>query len=137
MSARAKGARGERELAGELAKIVGTARRTGLMQAQIDAPESDVEWLDGLVVESKRCQRVEIDRWASQNERKARGLDALSLVCWRRNREPWRVALRLEDLPAISRLIVEALDEEQSEDRSLEGRSGECACAVCKCGDHR
>ena len=54
MSARAKGARGERELARELSKIVGSARRTGLMQSQTDAPESDVEWLAGLVVESKR-----------------------------------------------------------------------------------
>lgn len=132
MSARNKGARGERELAGELAKIVGTARRTGLMQSQTDAPESDVEWLDGLVVESKRCQRVEIDRWANQNERKARGLGGLSLVCWRRNREPWRVALRLEDLPAISRLIVEALNEEEPQARGNQG-SG-CSCAGCACG---
>jgi hypothetical protein len=116
MNARSKGARGERELAGELSKIVGRARRTGLMQSQQDAPESDVEWLEGLVVESKRCQRVEIDKWCELNERKARGLDAISIVGWRKNRSQWRVALRLEDVPAFCRLIVEALDEEESED---------------------
>lgn len=115
MNARSKGARGERELAQELSKIVGAARRTGLMQSQQDAPESDVEWLEGLVIESKRCQRVEIDRWCELNERKARGLGGLSLVGWRKNRSEWRLALRLEDLPALSRLIVEALDEESQD----------------------
>lgn len=132
MSARAKGARGERELARELSKIVGQARRTGLMQSQTDAPESDVEWLAGLIVESKRCQRVEIDKWCEVNERKARGLGGISLVGWRKNRSEWRVALRLEDVPAFCRLIVEALDEEESEDRSGEGccgRGSGCSCS--------
>lgn len=132
MNARTKGARGERELARELSKIVGQARRTGLMQSQTDAPESDVEWLNGLVVESKRCQRVEIDKWCEVNERKARGLGGLSLVGWRKNRSEWRVALRLEDVPAFCRLIVEALDEEKSEDRSGEGCCGGGAGCACR-----
>ena len=131
MNARTKGARGERELARELSKIVGQARRTGLMQSQSDAPESDVEWLDGLVVESKRCQRVEIDKWCELNERKARGLGGLSLVGWRKNRSEWRVALRLEDVPAFCRLIVEALDEEEPEAGSNQGSS--CSCSGCAC----
>ena len=135
MNARNKGARGERELAAELAKIVGSARRTGLMQSQQDAPESDVEWLDALVVESKRCQRVEIDRWAQQNERKASKLDKLSVVCWRRNREPWRIAMRLEDLPAISRAIVEALDE-KPQDRGSQGTCCKSSGSTHKCRCH-
>ena len=130
MNARSKGARGERELARELAKIVGEARRTGLMQSQQDAPESDVEWIDGLVVESKRCQRVEIDKWCELNERKARGLSGISLVGWRKNRSEWRVALRLEDVPAFCRLIVEKLNEESegSGNSGCCGGGAGCAC---------
>lgn len=113
MNVRNKGARGERELAGKLAEIVGSARRTGMIQAQQDAPESDVEWLDGLVIESKRCERVEIDKWLKVNERRADSTGGISVVGWRKNYGEWHVAIRLEDIPAFSRLIVEALDGKQ------------------------
>lgn len=115
MNVRNKGARGERELAAVLAELVkgSTARRTGQAQSQTDAPEADVEWLDGLLIEAKRCERVEIDKWCDKNERQARKLNAISLVGWRKNRGEWRVALPLQDLPAFARLIVEALDEQK------------------------
>ena len=129
MNVRNKGARGERELAKELSKIVGQARRTGLMQSQADAPEADVEWLTGLVIESKRCQRVEIDKWLAKNEKLAAAQGGISLVGWRKNYGEWHVAVRLDDLPALCRLIVEALNDE-AEDRKSEGCCGQCACAA-------
>jgi len=113
MNVRNKGARGERELANVLAGIVGSARRTGQAQSQTDAPEADVEWLEGLLVESKRCERVEIDKWCDKNERQARLLNVISLVGWRKNRGEWRVALPLKDLVGLSRIIVEALNEQE------------------------
>jgi hypothetical protein len=49
----------------------------------------DVHW------EVKRCERVSIDRWCDQAANAARGLTPI--VAWRRNRQPWRVAMLLDD----------------------------------------
>lgn len=88
---RTKGARGERELAG----LIG-GRRTGQMQSQTGAPEADVEGLAGHFTEVKRRERVEIEKWCKETELSAPdGL--VPIVIWRRNHQPWRVTLLLDD----------------------------------------
>lgn len=59
---------------------------------------ADVVGLPGFHLEVKRCERLQLPAWIEQAERDAeRFHDGIPLVCFRQNREPWRVCLRLED----------------------------------------
>lgn len=87
---RNKGKRGELEIA----HLFGT-RRTGLMQSQQGATEADVEH-DRYHLEVKRQERIQIEAWCRQAEEDCPE-GKIPVVVWRRNREPWRVTLLLDD----------------------------------------
>lgn len=90
-SQREKGARGERELA----KILG-GRRTGQAQSQHAAPDADIsDCLPGYFIECKRQERVQIEAWCKKAEDEAGEL--VPVVIWRRNNQPWRVTMLLDD----------------------------------------
>lgn len=96
-----KGARAERELAGEFRDNgFPLARRTAMMQAQEAAPEADVFVAPGLVVEGKRQERLEIPMWLRQLQAHTPAGD-IGVLCFRRSRQPWRAVLTARDLRMI------------------------------------
>lgn len=95
VNSRAKGARGERELAAYLRdRGFGDARRGQQYKGTPDSP--DVVGLPGHHVESKRVERIEVEKWFEQAVADA-GPDDTPIVAYRRNRQEWKVVLRLDD----------------------------------------
>lgn len=100
---RRKGKVGELEVAQVMRDHGFQARRTAPMQAQQGAPEADVALsVEGMFVEVKRCERVEIDKWCAQAEL-ASPHSSTPCVVWRRSRQPWRVALPLDEFLLLLR----------------------------------
>ena len=93
MNSRAKGKRGELELARILRGYGYEARRgqqySGLMG------DADVVGVDGLHIECKRAEQVRDEVFLQQAERDARKGE-LPVVMYRRNGEKWKVNLRLD-----------------------------------------
>ncbi len=58
----------------------------------------DVTGLPGVHVECKRCEQFRLAEWMEQAERDARHFgDGVPAIFHRRNREPWRVTMSLDD----------------------------------------
>ena len=110
MSARRKGAAGERELAAELRRLgFVDARKTSAMYRPGDVAP-DVSGLPGCHIEVKRTEALNIHAALGQAERDC-APGELPLVCFRRNRDTWRCCCRLADLPALAIAILAALRE--------------------------
>ena len=97
-NSRAKGAVGERELAGEFNRLFGTAARRGQQYSGIEG--EDVVGLDGIHVESKRVENLNVNKAMEQAIRDANG-QKVPAVFHRRNRKPWLVTLRLDDVESF------------------------------------
>lgn len=93
MNSRAKGASGERELAKVLRGYGYEARRGQQYKGGADSP--DVIGLDGIHIEVKRVERLNISDAMAQSIRDA-GED-VPIVAHRKNREEWLVTMRLID----------------------------------------
>lgn len=92
---RDKGLRGEREVA-ERFRAAGMEVR-GLEGSGDHLVVRHLEGGFDLHLEVKRQETLCMDKWSRQAEAEApRG--AIPLMIYRRNREPWRVSLLLEDL---------------------------------------
>ena len=95
-SAQAKGRRAEIELANYL-------RENGYPEARAGAPlnygtQPDVTGIDGLHIECKRHERLEINKWYNQaSEDAARMQDGKPAVIYRQNRKQWMIVLSLSD----------------------------------------
>ena len=95
-SAQAKGRRGEIELAQFL-------RDRGLSEARPGDPlnygtQPDVIGINGLHIECKRHERLEISKWYGQAQQDAQRMqDGLPAVIYRQNRRPWMIVLSLSD----------------------------------------
>lgn len=96
---RHKGAAAEREVVSILRDHGLKAQRTAPLQSARDSSDADVIGVEGCHLEIKRQERVQIDAWCAQAERDAGTLTPC--VVWRRSRQPWRVALPLEDFLAL------------------------------------
>lgn len=100
-SSQAKGRRGEAELAGFL-------RDHGFPDARPGDPlnfgtQADVVGVDGLHIECKRHERLEITRWYDQaTEDAARMQDGKPAVIYRQNRRSWMIVLSLADFLALA-----------------------------------
>ena len=108
MNSRTKGKEGEREAARFLSALFGLPVRRG--QQFRGGPDSpDVVGLDGLHLEVKRRERLNLDAALRQSFREA-GPDQTPVVMHRSNRSPWKFTIYAEDLPrfteAISRLFL-------------------------------
>ncbi len=94
--AQAKGRRGEIELARFL-------QDHGIDSAKPGEPlnfggQPDVTGIDGLHIECKRHEKIEINKWYAQAvEDAARMQDGRPAVIYRRNRAPWMITLSLSD----------------------------------------
>ena len=93
-NSRAKGASGERELANILKGYGYTARR-GQQYCGANG-DADVVGLDGIHIECKRVERLNIDDAIEQAIADAKAGE-LPAVFHRKNRKPWLVTMTLDD----------------------------------------
>ena len=100
-----KGAAAERELAAELQRLgFGDAHRAACMyQTGQDAP--DVAGIPGVHVEVKRQERLRLHAAVDQAIEDA-GPGEVPIVAHRRNRSPWLVTVRLDDLLALAERVL-------------------------------
>lgn len=110
MNSRAKGARGERELAQLLRNQGHIDARRGQQYCGING-NADVVGVDGLHIECKRVQQIRDEVWMKQAERDAR-LGDIPVVIYRRDHEAWKVILRQD----IADRIWQTLTQEQKND---------------------
>lgn len=99
INSRDKGAVGERELAAEFNRLFGISTRRGQQYSGIEG--KDVVGLDGIHVECKRKEKFNAYIAIEQAVRDAKGKD-LPVVFHRKNRKPWLVVVRLDDLMALA-----------------------------------
>ena len=93
-NSRAKGAAGERELA-KVLREHGYDTRRGQQYSGANG-DADVVGLPGIHIECKRVQALNLTKAMEQAERDASDGEAPA-VFHRKNREPWRVTMNLED----------------------------------------
>lgn len=93
-NSRAKGAAGERELAKKLREFGVNARR-GQQYSGANG-DADVIGLEGVHIECKRVERLNIDNAMQQSINDARELE-LPVVMHRRNGKRWLVTMTLDD----------------------------------------
>jgi hypothetical protein len=96
---RAKGAAGERELAALLSEHLGFVVKRNLGQARDGADDLTVQQFR---IEVKRQERLQVDKWSEQVESCAQPGE-VPVLAYRRNGQPWRVCLRLEDFIPMMR----------------------------------
>lgn len=106
-NSRAKGAAGERELAERLRSMgYSSARRS---QQYCGAAEGDsdliVSELPTLHIESKRVERINIDKAMEQAVRDATKAGTLPVVMHRRSKFEWLVTVRLSDMQRFAHAI--------------------------------
>lgn len=93
-NSRSKGARGERELSNKL-KEFGFNTRRGQQYCGANG-DADVVGIDGIHIECKRVQSLNLSKAMKQAESDARDGEA-PMVFHRKDREPWYVTMRFED----------------------------------------
>lgn len=98
MNSKAKGGRGERELAAALREYGYDAHRGQQFAGGVDSP--DVYGLPGIHIECKRVERLNVSEAYRQAERDAEG-KAIPAVFHRKNREKWMVTMSLDDFMEI------------------------------------
>lgn len=108
VNSRAKGARGELELASYLREKHGwKARRTQQYAGHTgDASDVVIQELPSLHVECKRVQKLNLDAAMAQAIRDCHG--KIPTVWHRKDRGQWMVTLRLEDLISIAEQVMAA-----------------------------
>ena len=95
MNSRQKGKRGELELAHELTDR-GYISRRGQQYCGSNG-DADVVGLEGIHIECKRVESLNIDKAMKQAREDAYGTDELPAVFHRKNREGWKVTQDLDD----------------------------------------
>ena len=92
----AKGRRAEIELTEYLQSAGYTGARPGA-PLNYDT-EADITGVDGLHIECKRHERLEINKWYEQSAADAERMqDGIPVVMFRQNRRPWMIVLSLSD----------------------------------------
>ena len=94
MNSRAKGARSERILSRKLNELGYTTRR-GQQYSGANG-DADVVGIDGIHIECKAVERLNVWDAMAQSERDAREGE-IPVVMHTKNRKPWLVTMRLED----------------------------------------
>lgn len=95
-SAQAKGRRAEIELATYLQAQGFTDAEPGA--ALNYGKEPDIKGIEGLHIECKRHERIELNKWYEQSRADAERMkDGKPVVIYRQNRRPWMIALSLQD----------------------------------------
>jgi hypothetical protein len=121
-NSRNKGAVGERELAGELNRLFGTEARRGQQYSGLEG--EDVVGLDGIHVESKRVESLNLGNAMEQSIRDAAG-KKVPAVFHRKNRKPWLVTLRLDDVEDFVKAMNGVLERRDSPEEQPEVHKAE------------
>jgi Holliday junction resolvase len=100
---RNKGAAGERELAALLTEHLGFAVKRNLGQARDGADDITVQKFR---IEVKRQERLQVDKWSEQVEACSQPGE-IPVLAYRRNGQPWRICMRLEDFIPMMRDSLE------------------------------
>lgn len=103
MNSRAKGARGERELAEELRKFGYDARRGQQFKGGGESPDVVCGGLEDFHIEAKRVEAGNLYSWLEQAMRDCG--EKVPVVMHRRSRKGWVAILRLEDFLALTLTI--------------------------------
>lgn len=122
---RAKGARGERELA-QILRRYGYDSRRGQQYSGANG-DADVVGIDGVHIECKRVERLNIYDAMYQSARDARD-DEVPVVIHRKNGKRWLVSMYLEDW-------LEIIGWKTCKGCKLQGRYG-ATCTMCSRGYH-
>ena len=102
INSRAKGKAGERELIGELKKLL-PSEMTSELTRNLDQTRDgghDILGLDGWALEVKRYAEVlpaDLARFWDQTTEQARNNEARPALCFRQDRRPWRTVIRISD----------------------------------------
>lgn len=104
INSRAKGKSGERELIGELKKLL-PSEMTSELTRNLDQTRDgghDILGLDGWALEVKRYAQVlpaDLDRfWKQACEQAARNDGSRPALCFREDRRAWRTVIRVSDV---------------------------------------
>jgi Holliday junction resolvase len=108
---RNKGAAGERELATLLTNELGFVVKRNLGQARDGADDITIQHFR---LEVKRQERLQIDAWSQQVEACAQPHE-VPVVVYRRNGQPWRVCLLLDDFIPMLRDQLEGNNANETE----------------------
>jgi hypothetical protein len=107
INSRAKGKSGERELIGELKKLL-PSEMTSELTRNLDQTRDgghDILGLDGWALEVKRYAEVlpaDLDRfWKQACEQAARNDGSRPALCFREDRRAWRTVIRVSDVSQI------------------------------------
>ena len=100
---RNKGAAGEREVAGILEDKLGFVVKRNLGQARDGADDITIQKFR---IEVKRQETLKVDVWSKQVEDCSQAGEVPVLI-YRRNGQPWRVCLKLDDfIPLLRDALV-------------------------------
>ena len=105
-NSRAKGCRGERELAAWLTERGHPARRGQQYSGSPDSPDVVCPSLAGLYFEVKRTERLRIHEAIDQAVNDA-GKGLVPVVAYRASRKSWLAVMRLSDLMALIQSMQE------------------------------
>lgn len=108
---RNKGAAGEREVANILSERLGSVVKRNLGQARDGADDITIQRFR---LEVKRQETLLMDKWSQQVEACAKPGEVPVLV-YRRNGQPWRVCLLLDDFIPMLRDQLEGTNANQTE----------------------
>lgn len=101
LRSRNKGARGEREAAAEWSRLFGVPMRRSQQYCGAGADADDIVGQPGLSIEVKRRERFDLDAALARAAADA-AEGNVPLVLHRKNRRPWVVSVRLDDLPELA-----------------------------------
>ena len=105
MNSNAKGKRGERELSAVLRSMGFTEARRGQQFCGANG-DADCVGILGVHIECKRVESLNLNAAMEQAESDSQG--DVPAVFHRRDRKPWLVTMRLEDMLLFARAILEA-----------------------------
>lgn len=104
LNSRDKGKVGERELARKLNELFGSECRRGQQYSGLDG--SDVVGLDGVHLEVKRVEKLNVYSAIEQSERDSKETE-VPVVFHRKNHKRWLVTCYLDDLPRLVGILGE------------------------------
>lgn len=107
-----KGKEGERELARKLIELGFNGCRRGQQYNGIEG--EDVVGIDGLHIESKRTETLQLEKALEQAKKDGYG-KGIPIVCHRKNRGKWIIILELENIVEFSKIILKNAEEKESE----------------------
>lgn len=94
-NSRAKGKKGELELSRKLREYGWDCRRGQQFKGGGDSP--DVVGLPGVHIECKRVEHLNVELAMQQSRSDAEGTGEIPVVMHRKNREPWKVTMDLDE----------------------------------------